>query len=118
MAEDFNFEWSLFSQCGKTYDEFVDCKDLIFTDDSGTEYRNLVYNTRTKTLCYEMKKPNERWAGVFHGRLMKEFKQMTRSKNGVKLPTMEGLKKAQESLKKLYEKEPSEELLNLFSNIE
>lgn len=40
------------------------------------EYRNFQWSHQTKTWWYEMKAPNQRWSGPFHGRLMRDFNEM------------------------------------------
>jgi len=52
--------------------------ETIYKDLEGYQYRNLRFNDGTKTLWYEMKKPNERWSGPFHGRLQRDFDKMER----------------------------------------
>jgi hypothetical protein len=45
-------------------------------DNSGCQYRNIRYNKNTKTFIYEMKTPNERWSGPYHGRTISDFLKM------------------------------------------
>lgn len=83
--DDFDFSWNLFTQKGQSYDEVELLSGYTFEDRRGLRYRNVKWSVRTKTLGYEMYHIPEgetkaRWEGVFHGRLMKEFMEMKKTK--------------------------------------